>query len=282
METHDAVAVIRRPPSERTRHLLSAITGYQEARPACHHQRETAGLVVPLIISLGTPFRIALGREPDEGDRPGSFAAGLYAGPVNIRSDGAAECVQVDLTPLGAYRCLGGAVVDLCQRMVDLGDVFGAAGRRLVERVRAAPSWRLRFDLVEAFVAGRDAFAPSPGIAFAYRRLAESAGSLGIAALADEIGWSRTHLAGRFRAEIGLGPKRVARMMRFQQACALAGPAGGATHGGGWAAIAAACGYADQAHLIRDFVEMAGEPPCAWARRVALRDPRLARDPAFG
>lgn len=282
METHDAFAVIRRHPSDRTRHLLSAITGYRETRPACHHQRETAGLVVPLIISLGTPFRIALGREADEADRVASFVAGLYAGPVNIRSDGGAECVQVDFTPLGAYRCLGGAVVDLCQRMVDLGEVFGAAGRELVERIGAAPSWRCRFELVEAFVAERDAFAPSPGIAFAYRRLAATHGTAGIAALAEEIGWSRTHLAGRFRAEIGLGPKRVARMMRFQHACALAraerpeGPAGS------WAAIAAACGYADQAHLIRDFVEMAGEPPGGWARRLALRDPRLARDPAFG
>jgi AraC-like DNA-binding protein len=277
MESHDAFAVIRRQPSNRTRHLLSAITGYREMRPALHHQRETAGLVVPLVISIGTPFRIALGREPEEADRVGSFAAGLYAGPVNIRSDGGAECVQVDFTPLGAYRCLGGAVVDLSQRMIDLGDVFGAPGRRLVERIRATPSWQCRFDLVEAFVGERDAFAPSPGIDFAYRRLAESAGTIGIAALADEIGWSRTYLAGRFRAEIALGPKRVARMMRFQQACGLAQTEAGSS----WAAIAAACGYADQAHLVRDFVEMAGEPPGAWARRVMLRDPRLARDPTF-
>jgi AraC-like DNA-binding protein len=278
METHDAFAVIRRHPSVRTRHLLSAITGYREMRPALHHQRETAGLVVPLIISLGTPFRIALGREPEEADRVGSFAAGLYAGPVNILSDGAAECVQVDFTPLGAYRCLGGAVVDLCQRMVDAGDVFGAAGRALVERVRATPSWHARFDLVEDFVASRDGFAPSPAIAFAWRRLAATDGTARIAGLAEEIGWSRTHLAERFRAEIGLGPKRIARMMRFRRACVQA------KAGGGWAGIAVACGYADQAHLIREFVALAGEPPGAWARRFALRDPRLRQpdDPAFG
>lgn len=277
METPDAFALIRHRPSGRTRHVLAAITGYRETRPASHRQRETAGLVVPLIFSLGTPFRIALGREAGEGDGMGSFVAGLYAGPVDIRSDGGAECVQVDFTPLGAYRCLGGAIPHLSQRMVDLGDVFGAPGRRLLERLRATPSWRDRFDLVEGFVAARDAFAPSPGIAFAYRRLAESAGSLGIGALAAEIGCSRTHFAGRFRAEIGLGPKRVARMMRFQHACALAQGEGGAARCGSWAEIAAACAYADQAHLIRDFVELAGEAPGAWARRVALRDPRLAR-----
>ncbi|WP_204251074.1 helix-turn-helix domain-containing protein [Elioraea rosea] len=282
METPDAFEIIRRTPSERTRHLVSAIAGYRETRAADHHQRETAGLVVPLIISLGTPFRIALGREPHEADRVGSFAAGLYAGPVDIRSDGSAACVQVDFTPLGAYRCLGGAVVDLCARMVDAGDVFRAAGRALVERVRATPSWHARFDLVEDFVASRDDFAPSPAIAYAWRRLAATGGAARIAGLAEEIGWSRTHLAERFRVEIGVGPKRIARMMRFRRACVQAQVQAEAA--GRWARIAASCGYADQAHLIREFVALAGEPPGAWARRVALRDPRLRQpdDPAFG
>lgn len=279
MDTEDAFEVIQRAPSERTRHLLSALVGYRETRPAHHHQRETAGIVVPLIISLGTPFLISLDREPNAADRVGSFAAGLHAGPVNIRSDGGAACVQVDLTPLGAYRCLGGAVVDLCARMVNLEDVFGAAGLRLRERIGAAHSWHDRFDMVEDFVAARDAFAPSPAIAFAYQRLAATYGAVSISGLADEIGWSRTHLAERFRAEVGLGPKRIARMMRFRRACAEA-QAGA----GGWADIAFACGYADQAHLIREFVALAGEPPGSWARRVALRDPRLARpsDTSFG
>ncbi len=280
MDTQDAFEVIRRAPSSRTSHLLCALTGYHETRPALHHQRETAGLVVPLIISLGTPFRVALGREPDTADQVGSFTAGLYAGPVNILSDGAAACVQVDLTPLGAYRCLGGAVVDLCARMVDLGDVFGTAGRALVQRIGATRSWHDRFDLVEDFIASRDRFAPSPAITFAWQRLAATEGAARIAGLAEEIGWSRTHLAERFRSQIGLGPKRVARMMRFRQACAQAQ----AGRGAGWAAIAAACGYADQAHLIREFVALAGEPPGAWARRVTLRDPRLrhAGDPDLG
>jgi AraC-like DNA-binding protein len=61
--------------------------------------------------------------------------------------------------------------------------------------------------------------------------------------------------------------------MRFHQACRLA-------HSGearGWAGVAAESGYADQAHLAREFSTLAGESPTAWARRLALTDSRLVR-----
>lgn len=39
-----------------------------------------------------------------------------------------------------------------------------------------------------------------------------------------------------------------------------------------WAALAADLGYADQAHLVRDFTAAVGEPPGTYARRAAARD----------
>ena len=103
-----AFEMVRRPPSQRTAGLISAMSGYRELARGRFSQREAAPLAIPLIISFGTPFTIALGREPEAADRQdashGSFAAGLYAGAVYIESDGGAECVQVDFTPLGAYQ----------------------------------------------------------------------------------------------------------------------------------------------------------------------------------
>lgn len=264
--------LFRRPPAPHLRHLVTSLCGYRETAPAPHRQRETAGLIVPLIISLGSAFRIALGREPGAADAQPSFVAGLYPGPVIIDSDGAAECIQVDFTPLGAYRCFGGAAPLLAARMVDVGALLGIEGRRLVERLGNTPCWTTRFELVEAFIAAREAFTPSREVAFAYRRLQATAGATRILTLASEIGWSRKHLAERFRAEIGLPPKPVARMLRFHQACRLA-RCGVAR----WSMIAAEAGYADQAHLVRDFAQMAGETPNAWARRLAASDPRLIR-----
>jgi len=268
-----AFELVRRAPSQRMAGLIAGMTGYRETASGRFSQRETAPLMVPLIISFGTPFRIALGREPDDADRQPSFAAGLHAGPVYIESDGRAECVQVDFTPLGAYRFFGGAVVDLVARMVDIGDVLGIEGPQLRERLGATPGWQRRFDLIEDFVASRANHVPSAEIAFAYRRLAQSCGGARIAMLAQEIGWSRKHLVDRFRSELGLAPKSLARVMRFHNACRLA--RSGSVRG--WAGVAAEAGYSDQAHLVREFAELAGEPPTAWARRLALIDSRLTR-----
>lgn len=263
-----AFEMVRHRPSPPLDTFVRDICGYREISECLIRQREAANLVVPLIISFGAPFRIALGREPGAGDRQPSFAAGLYAGPVHIESDGGAECIQVDFTPLGAYRLLGAAVADLSGRMVDIVDVLGPQGHYLRDRLGETVSWQARIELVEQFVAARAIHRPSPEIAFAYRHLKRSGGQARISDLSREIGWSRKHFAHRFAAEIGLGPKAVARMIRFHHACrlALAGSAG-------WARIAADAGYSDQAHLVREFGELAGETPSAWVRRIAGMEP---------
>mgnify|MGYP005868667299 CR=1 FL=1 len=74
------------------------------------------------------------------------------------------------------------------------------------------------------------------------------------------LDWSRKHLASRFHEEVGLPPKTIARIARFNRAQAMAASG----MGDGWADIAAACGYADQAHLTREFVALAGTTPGAW------------------
>ena len=268
-----AFEMVRRPPSQRTAGLISGMTGYRETARGRFSQREAAPLAVPLIISFGTPFTIALGRQPDAADRQGSFAAGLYAGTVYIESDGGAECVQVDFTPLGAFRFFGGAVVDLAARMIGIDDVLGSDGARLRERLGATSGWQRRFDIVEDFVTGRANHRLTPELEFAYRQLTRSGGGIRIATLADEIGWSRKHLVDRFRSEFGLAPKPLARMLRFHRACGLARTGTSS----GWAGIAADTGFSDQAHMVREFTALAGEPPTAWARRLALTDSRLTR-----
>jgi AraC-like DNA-binding protein len=71
----------------------------------------------------------------------------------------------------------------------------------------------------------------------------------------------------RFCAEwIGVTPKELVRWARLHEAAgrAAAGPVD-------WAGLATELGYADQAHLVRDFTRVVGEPPARYARAAAAR-----------
>ncbi|MHA6644085.1 helix-turn-helix domain-containing protein [Mesorhizobium sp. A623] len=246
--------------------LVDRITGYRESGRALHHSVEMAALVVPLVISWGEPFEIAFGRAPTREDTYASFTSGLYPGHVLINSTGGAECVQIDFTPLGAYRFFGLPMHEISGWMVPLDDLADREIAVLREKLGDEPDWDRRLHLTEAFVRERlQRAAPvSPAITWAYEHILWGQGPVRVGDIAKRLDWSRKHLAERFRKEIGIGPKAVARMVRFNRALALARATSGR-----WAEIAAECGYADQAHLVREFHEFAGESPAAWQKRAA-------------
>jgi AraC-like DNA-binding protein len=255
-----AFELVQREPIAAVNGIVSRLTGYRELVRGHSRQREAASLTIPLIISFGEPFAIGLGHAPTREDKISSFAAGLYAGPVLIDSFGASHCLQIDFTPLGARRFFRMPMSELADRMVPLDDVLGPSGLALREQLGDATDWAPRFELAERFVLNRIAgSAPaSPEINLAFTRMAASGGRIAVSRLAAGVGWSRKHLAEKFQADLGLGPKSVARIIRLNRAMHEA------SRGDGWADIAAGCGFADQAHLTREFQDLAGLSPSAW------------------
>jgi AraC-like DNA-binding protein len=83
--------------------------------------------------------------------------------------------------------------------------------------------------------------------------------------LVRATGYSHRWLTERFRAEVGLAPKAFARVVRFENAFERLGRLDRVR----WAEFALDCGYYDQAHLVRDFREMAGATPTEVFRRRA-------------
>ncbi|HWA47779.1 MAG TPA: AraC family transcriptional regulator [Dongiaceae bacterium] len=104
----------------------------------------------------------------------------------------------------------------------------------------------------------------SPDIAWALRALQESKGGRTIGALTRALGCSRRHLIQRFHAQVGLGPKAVAGILRFEHAVETIRSADEQS----WADLAIACGYYDQAHFNRDFRRYSGRTPTEF--RAAL------------
>jgi AraC-like DNA-binding protein len=90
--------------------------------------------------------------------------------------------------------------------------------------------------------------------------LNETGGMMPVSALADELQWSRKHLANRFRADVGLAPKTIARLLRFRRVV------DSGDLSSRWTEVALDAGYFDQAHLIRDFRQFAGMTPVEFQR----------------
>jgi AraC-like DNA-binding protein len=84
-------------------------------------------------------------------------------------------------------------------------------------------------------------------------------GLVTVDALARAVNMTSRHLERRFLQDVGTTPKRLARITRFQQALRLLQQPDDPARGG--ADTAAACGYADQSHFIRDFRRLAGCSP---------------------
>jgi len=217
---------------------------------------------VTVILTLDEPIELAHSEEhaPDRFD---ALASGLSTSPVLIVHQGAQHGIQLALTPAGARALLGVPTAALGSWAVDLEDVLGADYRELNDTVVAAPSWPQRFAILDRVLARRliadRGVGLDPRLAQAWRMLV-SERAHPVRAVADELGWSRRYLSGRFAAELGLTPKDVARVARFHRSRMLLRAAGPRRI----ADVAATSGYYDQAHLARDWRDLAGVPPSRW------------------
>lgn len=246
-------------PAAPHRLLRSAVrrySGYREHSATPLVRREVPSGKVTLIISFGDPISL---RHGGVSTTHRSFLAGMHDEHVLTDFAGGQQGVQIDLTPLGAYRLLGVPMRELANTSAALDTLphRGLAG--LADRLAEAPGWPERFAVLDRSLLdwSRDWPAADLEVSWVWRRLAGSRGLAPIGKLAEEVGWSRRHLAARFRDQVGLAPKPTARVLRFRRAAALLRQADAGTI----SEVAATCGYADHAHLTREFGELAGCTP---------------------
>jgi AraC-like DNA-binding protein len=245
-------------PHSALRGVVLRYEGYAVSGGAPVVFRELPCTFVPIIIDLDAGWSVAH-KQHVAPLRLDSFVAGVTDGPVMVGHAGSARCLQVDLTPLGARRLVGMPMSELANQTVPIDDVLGRFGHHLVQRVGDAPDWPTRFALIDDALRLRltEAAPVDAGVAWSLDRIVASGGAAVIGDLADELGWSHRRLIARYRDTVGLPPKLVARIVRFERLIAhlKIHPAIE------WAAAATACGYFDQAHLAREVRELADITP---------------------
>jgi AraC-like DNA-binding protein len=200
------------------------------------------------------------------------FLGGLQERPFTTEAaEPDTRVVTARLLPLGASLLLGRMPLgELTAHVLDPADVFErpAAFASLRQQLQDAPDLGAALDVLETWLLdgmrrGRSLHA---GAGAASQLLLASGGRVRVAAIARETGLSPRRLSELFHQQVGVPPKRYARILRFRRvldhlSASRADDLAGAAHD---------CGYFDQAHLYRDF------------RALALLTPRqyqLVSDP---
>ncbi|APE36755.1 AraC family transcriptional regulator [Nocardia mangyaensis] len=241
------------------RYLGYRMVGYE---PGLH--RGLPSRHMTFIVAIGPTVDVVEHTDPRQS--PDSFRcvlSGLQATPALISHNGFQEGVAIELTPLGSRVLFGMPASELWDLSIECSAAQATLGDQLANAVQSQSDWPSRFAACDRalLAAVRTESVTAPELTWAWRALVGTGGTCEITPLAERIGWSRQHLTRKFTAEFGASPKLAARIIRFERARRMLADVPSYVS---IAQVAAACGYYDQAHLNRDFVELAGCAPTTW------------------
>lgn len=188
--------------------------------------------------------------------------SGPQTRPTVERLDPGSVVVGLRFRPGAAPGALGVPASELIDLALGSDELWGSDALALGERMAAAGSPRRAAAMLEAAVLDRlgDTATADPLVGEAVRRL-HPWGVRDVRSLPSSLHISERQLRRRCHEAIGLAPKLLQRMLRFQGFLAL-------TQREHWegtslARLAADAGYADQPHLTRESLRLAGRTPRA-------------------
>lgn len=202
--------------------------------------------------------RLAVIRECRQEPLSRAGVTGLHDSYRIFQGDPETRSVLAVFKPHGLFPFLGGLPIrELTENHLGLADLLSpAAARPVEERLNGSPA-QIAAAVQDFLLArlGASGAVVHPAVAWVSNRIVREQGAVRIEALSREAGLSRRQLERLFLLQVGAGPKALASLARFDSvARRLSSRAS-------WADLAHEAGYADQSHLVRDFVQRAGAPP---------------------
>lgn len=178
---------------------------------------------------------------------------------VRLRRPPRVETIGVRFHHAGMAPLLGVAAAELTGRWEPFDAVGGAWARRLVRRVGDADDPLEAIRIIDASLVRRAAVCSPPDalIEGVIDVLTKADGTVTVAELAGAAGIGVRRLQRRFARHVGVPPKRLAGILRLQEAFSLLGDGASPP----LVDVAHRCGYFDQSHFIRDFRRVTGLPP---------------------
>ncbi len=229
--------------------------------PAHSRERILPSGTIELVINLrDDEIRIYDPSHPDRSRRySGAVVSGPYRGFFVIDPLQHASIIGVHFRPGGAVPFLGVPASELADAHVDLETLWGPTVVELRERLCTAATPAERFSLLEQALLGHPRRLPERrgAVPVALDAFEQAGAEMRVRDVARHVGLSQRRFIQVFAAEVGLTPKLYCRVRRFQRARDLVRNATMPD----WAAVAVACGYFDQSHMIRDFEQSPDSAP---------------------
>jgi AraC-like DNA-binding protein len=224
---------------------------------------------IELMVNFGPTQKVhAYGeRTVDESFRR-YWLAGIQDQPLVIGSPHGTDHLGVRFRPGGAHAFFDVPMDAVSNQVLDLDLVLSPGPcEELRERLEAIPGDLARAREVERWL-GERRYAVHPYFATVRRALdllQASGFGIDVGELCDRVGLSNRQLIAQFRTVVGLTPKTLSRIGRFNAVVRAAQSRPRVE----WANLAYSFGFADQSHLVREFNRFAGVTPTEYlARRV--------------
>jgi AraC-like DNA-binding protein len=219
-----------------------------------------------LVLPLDEPLEVAWAGEPGRPTSAWASVSGLHMRAAAVHHGRRQRGIQLALTPAAARALWGVPASALAGELADLPDVDPGLAY-LPDRLAGAPTLRAGVAIVQhallTTLGRHERPVPRPEVG---RAMALLTRGTAVSETAEEVGYSRRRLSTLVRDEVGVTPKEYQRLARFGTSHRLLRRA--ALRGRvSVAAVAAEAGYADQAHLAREWRELAGCSPTEWLRR---------------
>jgi AraC-like DNA-binding protein len=207
------------------------------------------------------------------------MVVGQMSGWIRVSTAKRIDLLGIRFRPAGAFPFLRLPAVECAGATIDAHAISPAIAEA-AGRASSETSTSGRLSVIETALLqllGRHEREADAAVGEAVRLILQRHGNVGIEGLAERLALHPRALERRFARHVGLSPKLLARITRFQHVFRAFD-----SGDDGWARVATHCGYYDQSHLLRDFRQFAGESPALLAAheipltRAFLRANRLS------
>lgn len=251
-------------PANPLAHFIEWLFFYEDYAPEHTREKRLPDGAVEMVINLTESPKLLF---ENEGSNKGqTFNRNWISGQQK-------KAIIIDVagksTMMGVRFKLGGAspffpfpMSELQDAVVELDTIWGNEAHFLQEKLAVEPAHFQKFKILEQFllsIACRE-LAANPYIEYAAKILQTASEDYSIQKLVQKTGFSHKHFIRIFDQQIGIKPKMLSRIYKFQKAIQLLENRQSIK----WTDLSYECGYYDQAHFIKEFQAFSGINPSSY------------------